>query len=212
MVKFSLPLTNTFYLKTLKSYLQLADDNIENFENQKEVFTRKVINDEVGNDWLDEGSHVNNIEWLFLNSIYVTMYASFENFLLKVISTLENQPGIVIKSTNIAGKGTLDKYTTYLHLVGGISCASRALACWGRMTHYQNIRNLLSHNGGIMREIDDKPLEKHKDYNFLEHEDVIMAGSLGLIRIRNKKILESFTKDSTRITEDIVKEFNLKYV
>ncbi|MES2874184.1 MAG: hypothetical protein V4708_10710 [Bacteroidota bacterium] len=211
MPKYNLPLTNTLYLKNLKSYLKLADENIKNFEKQKAEFTQRVINDQVDDNWLDEGSHVNNIEWLFLNSLYVTMYAAFEHFLLKVASTLECQPGIVIKLSNISGKGILDQYTTYLRLVGGIACASRDLAYWSRMSHYQSVRNLLAHNGGIMRESDDKPLEKHKNFKFLENEDVIMAGSLGLIRIRNKKILESFALDSTRITNDVIREFNLKY-
>ncbi|MFC3562907.1 hypothetical protein [Pedobacter jamesrossensis] len=56
-----------------------------------------------------------------------------------------------------------------------------------------------------------KPLENHKYFNFLKDRDVVMAGSLGLMRIHNTTILEAFAKDSILITDNIVKEFNLKY-
>ncbi|WP_462267668.1 hypothetical protein [Mucilaginibacter sp.] len=210
-MRYNLPLSNTLYLKNLNFYLKLAEDNLISFKQQNEEFTQRLINEEAGNDWLDEGSHLNNIEWLFLNSIYATLYASFEHFLYKVAITLEHQPGINIKLNDIAGKGILAQYTRYLYLVGNIASASRELATWGRMTHYQNVRNLLAHNGGIMQDKAQKTLEKHKDFNFLKNEDVVMAGSLGLIRIRNKKILESFIKETTLLTGNILKEFNQKF-
>jgi len=210
-MKYDLPLSNTLYLKNLKSYLKLADDNLAAFQQQSEDFTQRLIKEEVGDDWLDESGHLNNIEWLFLNSIYVTLYASFEHFLFKIASTLEQQAGVNIKLSDIAGKGILAQYTRYLYLIGGISSTSRELAIWGRMTHYQNIRNLLAHNGGMMQDKNDKPLEQHKDFKFLKNEDVIMASGFGHIRIRNTKILQSFGKDTSEITTQILKEFNLKY-
>lgn len=63
-----------------------------------------------------------------------------------------------------------------------------------------------------MQENNDKPINEHKYFNFLKDRQVVMAGSLGLIRIRNTKILESFVNDCTLITNNIVKEFNQKYV
>ncbi|TKC04241.1 hypothetical protein [Pedobacter frigoris] len=211
MLKYSLPLTNTLYLKNLKSYLILADDNLNRFKDQNENFTARMIRKETGADWLEEGSHLNNIEWLFLNSIFVTMYASFEHFLMKVASTLEGQPGIQIKLSHISGRGILEQYTNYLRLVGGLASASRERSPWGRMSHYQNVRNLLAHNGGIMQDDGDKALEKHKDFKFLQQEDVVMASGVGMIRIRNKKILESFVKDTTLLTNNLLNEFNQKY-
>jgi len=191
--------------------LLLADDNLRLLKDQNDDFTERMIRNETGSDWLEESSHLNNIEWLFLNSIFVTMYASFEHFLMKVASTLEWQPGIHIKLAHISGRGILEQYTNYLHLVGGLINASRERSPWGRMAHYQNIRNLLAHNGGIMQENSDKPLEKHKDFKFLQHEDVVMASGVGMIRIRNKKILESFAKDTTLLTNNLLNEFNQKF-
>ncbi|KRT15968.1 hypothetical protein ASU31_10695 [Pedobacter ginsenosidimutans] len=210
-MKYDLPLSNTLYLKNLKSYLKLADDNLATFKQQNKEFTQRLVREEAQTDWLDEGSHLNNIEWLFLNSIYVTLYASFEHFLFKVASTLEHQTGINIKLIDIAGEGILAKYTRYLYLVGGIASASRELAIWGRMKHYQNVRNLLAHNGGMMQDKSTKQIEQHKDFQFLKSEDVIMAGGFGHIRIRNTKILQSFASDTALLTNQILKEFNFKY-
>ncbi|WPU99189.1 hypothetical protein SNE26_24560 [Mucilaginibacter sp. cycad4] len=198
-------------MKNLKSYLLLADDNLQRFKDQNDDFTERVIKNETSSDWLDEGSHLNNIEWLFVNSIFVTMYASFEHFLMKVASTLESQPNIHIKLNHISGRGILEQYTNYLSLVGRLVSASREHAPWGRLAHYQNIRNLLAHNGGVMQDNEEKALDKHKDFKFLQQEQVSMAGSVGLIRIRNKKILESFLKDTSLLTNNIIKEFNEKY-
>jgi len=210
-MKYSIPLTNTLYLSNLNSYLILATDNIATFERQNDDFIKKIINKEAGPNLHEEGSHLNNIDWLFLNSLFVTMYASFEHFLMKVASTLEWQPKIDIKLHHMSGRGILEQYTNYLHLVGGLSTANREIHPWGRISHYQNVRNLLAHNGGVMMDSIDKPLTKHKDFKFLQQEQVVMAGSHGLIRIKSIKILNSFMSDTALLTNNLVKEFNKKY-
>jgi hypothetical protein len=189
--------------------LILAEDNLKQIKSQNDNFIERMIRKETGANWLEEASHLNNVEWLFLNSIFVTMYASFELFLMKVATTLEWQERIQIKLSHMSGRGILEQYTNYLHLVGGIESASRERAPWGKLAHYQSVRNLLAHNGGIMQE--NGNLEKHKDFKFLQQQEAIMAGSVGMIRIRNTKILESFVKDTTLVTTNLLKEFNQKY-
>jgi len=76
MLKYNLPLSNTLYLNNLKSYLLLAHDNLRRFKDQNDDFTERMIKNETGAKWLEESSHLNNIEWLFMNSVFVTMYAS----------------------------------------------------------------------------------------------------------------------------------------
>lgn len=208
---YSQTLTNTLYLRNLKSYLILADDNLKLLEKQNEEFIEKVASSKENEDWLEEGSHLNNISWMFLNSLYVTMYASFEHFLFKVAKIIEQHPETKIGLEYIGGHGILNKYINYIHLVGGLSSVDRALAPWDKMPAYQSIRNYLVHNGGMMQENNNKALEEHKYFKFLKDRDVAMAGSLGLIRICNTTMLKAFANDSTLITNNIVREFALKY-
>lgn len=211
MPKYTLPLTNNLYIRNMKSYLLLAEDNLKMFNEQNKDFIEKRLAEHRKSDWLEEASHLSNIEWLFLNSIFVTLYASFEHFLMKVVATLEQQPDINIKLAHMSGRGILEQYTNYLHLVGGLKSASRERAPWGRLSHYQNARNFLAHNGGIILETAEKNIEKNKDYKFLKEEKVGMLGRLGQIRIRNTQILESFIADTTLLTNNILNEFNAKY-
>ncbi|MEZ2336253.1 hypothetical protein AB6735_11485 [Mucilaginibacter sp. RCC_168] len=209
-MKFDLNLSDKLYVRNLSSYLTLAKDNLKSFEKQNEDFAAKLV-DETGNsDWLEEGSRLNNISWLFLNALYITMYSSFEHYLLKAAKKIEQLPNNKI-SLEHSGRGVLNQYINYLHLTGNLSSADRSKSPWDKISQYQDVRNLLVHNGGIMQKDLNKPLEQHKNFKFLQTQDVIMAGSLGLIRIRNIFILESFAKVSSKITKDIMDEFNKLY-
>lgn len=211
MPKYTLSLSNTLYQRNLNSYLSFAKDNIVSIKQKHEQFISRLSQGEEPEDWLEEASHHANIEWLFLNSIFVTMYSSFEHFLMKVARTLERQPGIKIKLSHISGRGILEQYTNYLYLVGGLESASKEKACWTRLPHYQQTRNLLAHNGGIISDDAKKDITENKLYKFLKQQDVVLLGNLGLIRIRGTKILESFIADTTFITNNLLLEFNEKF-
>jgi|GEM_PF-1230893 len=211
MPKYTLPLSNTLYQRNLNSYLSFAKDNIASIKQKHEEFISRLSQGEEKDDWLEEANHHANIEWLFLNSIFVTMYSSFEHFLMKVATTLERQPNIKIKLTHISGRGILEKYTNYLYLVGGLESADKEKAYWTRLPHYQKTRNLLAHNGGMILDDTKKDIKENKLYKFLKQQDVALPGNLGLIRIVGTKILESFIKDTTFITNNILQEFNEKY-
>ena len=208
-----LTLSNKLYKKNLQSYLKISEDNIKLIEDQNKDFYER-LNDKAWNndDWLDESAHLNNITWLFLNAMYITLYSSFEHFLFKVAKKIESTPGRKIQLKHIGGTATLDKYTNYIHLVGEMDSTDRSKSPWDKIVQFKAVRNLLVHNGGIMQETTNAPLEKHTNFAFLKSHDVIMAGSFGLIRIRNLKILKAFSDTTTKISNNIVTEFQAKYM
>jgi hypothetical protein len=207
-----LTLSNNLYKKNLQSYLKISEDNIKLIEDQNKNFIER-LNDANSNnpDWLDESAHLNNITWLYLNAMYITLYSSFEHFLLKVARKIESGPGRKIQLKHIGGTATLDKYINYIHLVGDLDSADRSKSPWDKVMQFKAVRNLLVHNGGIMQETTDTPLEKHTNFLFLKNHDVIIAGSFGLIRIRNLKLLKSFSDITTKISDNIITEFKAKY-
>ena len=204
-------LSNTLLISNLKSYLTLAEDNLKLLEQQNNRLYKRIEENAGLDDWSDESSHLNNIDWLLLNSIYVTMYSSFEHFLFKVTQMVESKSGTRILLKHFGGHGILEKYVNYIFLVGGLSSADKGLHPWDKITQHQNIRNLLVHNGGIMMDNIGKPIEKHKCYSFLKTNQVTMLGSLGMIRICNLKLLETFVADVLAVSKSIVTEYNIMY-
>lgn len=209
---FDLTLSNALYKKNIASYLRIAGDSLKMIEDQNDEFIQHLANDVFGQgDWLEESSYLQNVNWLFLNSVYITLFSSFEHFLLKVSKTIEAIPGMKIQLKHMGGSAILDKYVNYIYLVGGIESANASKSPWDKVAQFKAVRNLLVHNGGIMQDTNHPELEKHKNFKFLKNHDVIMAGSFGLIRVRNLNILEAFSKITTKISDDILVEFQAKY-
>ena len=74
-ISFDLKLTNSIYKDKLKSLLKISGDTLATIEEQNEEFTQEMINKDKENeqtdkDWFKESSHLANVDWLFLNSIY----------------------------------------------------------------------------------------------------------------------------------------------
>jgi len=211
-MNFDLTLSNKIFKNNLKSYLKIANDSLLLIAEQNELFVTEMQNKTGINDsWLEESAHLNNAAWIHLNAIYISLFSSFEHFLLKVVKKVEGIPGTKIQLKHIGGTAILDKYVMYLFLVGNIDRTDQSKSPWDKIKQFKAVRNLLVHNGGIMQDSIDSPLEKHPNFLFLKSQDVIMAGGLGIIRMRNDKILKAFADITSKLTDEIVTEFQIKF-
>ena len=55
-----------------------------------------------------------------------------------------------------------------------------------------------------------KQLEKHECYKFLKKHNVIMAGTLGIVRIKNITFVDNFRKLTTKLSESLTNEMAYK--
>lgn len=207
-ISFDLDLSNKIFKSNLRSLVDISKDNIKNIASQNNYFIQELINKTESNsndDWFENSSYLANIEWLLLNSIFISAYSFFEHHLFALTSIVENQISTKIKLNDISGKGII-KFSNYLYLVGQIKSADRSKGQWDDISQFQKARNIIVHNGGIMLSDPTKKIESHEIFNFLKKHNVIMAGTIGHIRIREISFLEAFATITSKLSDDLTKE------
>jgi hypothetical protein len=211
-VTFDLALSNKIYKENIKSLLIISHDNISLIAAQNiEYFVDKHLErSDQNTEWYDKSSHLSNIEWILLNSIYASVYSFFEYHIYALVNVVESRSKSKIRLKDIAGKGIVQSFT-YLHLVGELNSAGKGTNFWQDLMRFQNVRNIIVHNGGVMMSDVNRALKDHELFTFLEERNVIMAGVLGHIRIREAKIIESFMNLTFTISDALVQEINDKY-
>lgn len=214
-ITFDLELSNKIFKANLKSLIDISAENIVILSQQNiEYFItsgqKTKEGKETETDWFDKGSHFANAEWLLLNSIYISFCSFFEHHLFALAKVVEERTSSKIKINDMSGTG-INKFAAYLNLVGEIQHADRSNTLWQVIQKYQKVRNIIVHNGGIMVSDLNRQLEDHELFNFLKSHGVVMAGSLGHIRIRNVSFLESFAKTTYLISDNLTEEIDNKY-
>lgn len=199
--------SNNIFKQNLFSLVVVSADSIAQQKVKSEIFLEALADGLHDADWLDESSHYANVEWILLNSIFISAYAFFEHHLLNLSSVIEEKSDNKIKLNNISGKGVF-KYRDYLFLVGGFQAADPKREEWLAVDNFNKIRNLIVHNGGIMLKDTSQKLEQHQCYSFLKKHNVSMAGLLGHIRIRQIEFIQSFIDAAILISGNIISEIN----
>lgn len=99
-----------------------------------------------------------------------------------------------------------------MHLIGKLTSADKN-SYWQDIDKFQKVRNKLAHNGGMIISDPDKfkDLEQDELFKFLLKNKVIMAGSFGIIRIRETRFIEAFDKLTGQISDNLVEEIKEKY-
>ncbi len=209
-ISFNLPLVKKLFKANLNSLVNVSADSLQAQQEQYIELLESIKREEGKTDDLFEKSaHYANIDWIFLNSILLSAYSFFEHHLLKLSRIVEKEFKPKIQIEHLSGNGII-KFCSYLFLVGDIQSADRSLKEWQEINHFQKIRNLIAHNGGMMLNDPMKKLEKHECYQFLSKHKVIMAGSLGHIRIRDLNFIRRFCDLVIVLSEKLIVEIEEK--
>ena len=216
-ITFILDRSSQIFKANLESLSSFAKESVESIAKKNEAFIKEIEERDFkqhpfpDNYFSLKSADLANIDWLLLNSIFIACYSYFEHHLFSLASIVEDRIPDKIKIKDINGRG-IHQYRKYLHLIGKLTSAEKN-SDWQDVDLFQNVRNKLAHNGGLI--ITDpskaKNLEKEEVFKFLSRFDVIMAGALGRIRIRNTVFIESFNKLASELSDKLVNEIRDKY-
>jgi len=214
-MSFDLQLSHSIFQANLNSFLKISQENVTLINNQNQDYLSRLIgqNPITGNqnsNNFSEFTHLSNIDWILLNSIYTGIQSHFERHMFALASIVEDRSKSEIKLNDLAGKGII-KYLNYLRLVGHIQSIKPSKEPWQEVLLHQKVRNIIVHNGGLMLNDISLKLENHECFNFLEKNKVIMAGRLGHIRIRELEIIELIVKTLTDVSDRLTNEIQAKY-
>ena len=214
-VTYDLTLSNKIYKANLESLIQLSEETLAATSGPiLQEFIEFQVNssqgDDSSNNMTKQGSHLANIDWLFLNSIFISFYSYFEHHLFALAKVVEERSKSKITIDDMSGSG-INQYLNYLYLVGNIDFAKKGKQEWQIIQKFRKIRNILVHNGNMLNADHSKDVTTHELFNFLISQGVKVAGTLGYLRIRTVDILTTFSQTTFAISDNIVDEINSKY-
>jgi hypothetical protein len=204
---YDLGLSHEIFQANILSLYRVSKASLGGQSDEHELLINHGLSESIAVDWVEKNSHYANIDWLVLNSALISLFSIFEYHIFQLVKIVEERGNYKIKLSDFSGNGIF-KYCNYLFLVGGIASANKQEGDWQKILSFQKVRNLIAHNGGmILLNDSSKKLESDALYKFLKENDIIVAGELGHIRIRNLKFIELFCKLSVilsnKITNDI---------
>jgi len=89
-----------------------------------------------------------HFEWLLIESLFISAFSHFENFMRAISEYIEREANTKIKLKDIRGNGDLDIYRKYLFLVGNIKAANSSQKEWQTILEFKSIRNAVIHESG----------------------------------------------------------------
>lgn len=209
-LSFDLELTNKIFKANLASLIAVSRDSIVAQESNFQIYIDKLSNLSLEEDWQEKLAHYSNIDWILLNSILLSSFSIFEHHVFALCSIVEERSNSRIKIEDLSGRGIF-KYCNYLFLIGQIQNADKTNKAWQEIIYFQKVRNLIAHNGGVMLTNPTLKLENHECYNFLRKHNVIMAGKIGHIRIKDISFIEVFRDLTAEISDRLTNEISEKY-
>lgn len=141
--------SNTVFYENLKSLIRLANESLQFTQMQHNEFHEKLLNKNYKEYDIYESSHLQNADWILLNSIFTSMFSHLEYKLYLFCKAIEKSNYFKIKIDNLNGS-TLEKYFNYLNLVANIESATRKQKNYQNLTLFQKVRNKIVHNGGMI--------------------------------------------------------------
>ncbi|QSE97240.1 hypothetical protein [Fulvivirga lutea] len=199
---------NSIYRSNNDALIRLAKKTIENNKTEFDAYIKNLIASKGAQADNELFSELSNIDWIFLNSIFLALYSNFENLIYKLARIVENQNSGQIGIEDIRGQGYIDQYRKYMHLVGKIESAKKD-EMWDELDIYRLVRNKLTHEGGYFNKSLKSKLEDKKGFKYLIDNKVLLAGTFGHIRLRETFFLEKFCGLTNKLLDRLLKDIGV---
>jgi hypothetical protein len=158
-------------------------------------------------NWIEDHLHyTHHIDWLILNSFYISAFSMFEYSLKRICEIVVKACDPKIRPDDIKGNGEIDSFRKYFHLVFGLEKASSDYKCWGDLLEYKAIRNALVHSGGLLNKERKKDLEKVKGYRMVTRHNIWHRSESIYLRIHDVEPIQGFSKISCEFMRSIIDE------
>lgn len=161
-----------------------------------------TLNDQeqkIHEDFVNYAFHYN---FLTLHSLFVSAMSLFENYLMSVAKSLENNSNSFIKIKDMSrDKSDLDRIRKYLNLVHTLETAKSENNEWQKIIKFQKIRNLIVHNNNKFKNDNSK----ESLITFLKTYDAHLPRRYKF-EIRDRKFFADFNIIATTYSNNLVNE------
>lgn len=160
-------------------------------------------------DWVDDHMYSSHhIDWITLNSFYISAFTMFENALASITEVASEKAQSKVNPKDIKGNGEVDSLRKYLWLIFDINSANSDFQEWAELMEYRAVRNALVHSGGLLNKEKKTDLSKVKGFRIIKKHDIWYRGESINIRILDSKPIEGFGHLSSSYLNNIVNELS----
>lgn len=198
---YDIKLVNELYKSGNSILLKSAKRNLEWNNVEFENYINNLIKTEGKESNIDYFSDLCNINWILLNSIFLSLFSNFENLISQLACIVEQNHSTKIEG--IKGDGYIDQFRNYLYLIANIKSAKKN-DTWDELNIYKLVRNKLIHEGGYLSKNIESKIEDKKEFKYLIENKVVLAGSFGIIRIKEMHFLEKFSDLTNKLLDELV--------
>lgn len=187
-------------LESLNEKLDLPYEDLIDDAKFDEFF--KVNSD----DLKKQGVYLFEFDYLFYNSIFITLFSIFEIQFVKLGKVCEKLSDSELKIKDLKGTSDIDTVRKYLNLVCKLDSAKHSEKLWIDIDEFKNIRNAIVHNENQLNKTKIKNLNSIKGMRKLKQHKIEYYSDEINFKINSIEFLKDFTSTSEEYFNKLIKE------
>jgi hypothetical protein len=212
--------TNIKIKKSFESLLKISEDVISFREQKLDILNKKLdtITDEIleddkkfteffkinQEDIKVQNVYQNEFDYLFYNSVFITLFSLFEIQFTKLGKICERITESGLKIKDLKGTSDIDTIRKYLQLVCKLDYAKPTEKLWLDIEEFKNIRNAIVHNENQLNKNSTKNLNSIKGMRKIKQHNIQYYNVKVHFKINNIEFLKDFTNTSEEYIDKIL--------
>jgi hypothetical protein len=187
-------------LESLNEKLDISSEDILDDAKFKEFF--KVNSD----DLKIQGVYLFEFDYLFYNSIFITLFSLFEIQFVKLGKICEELSESGLKIKDLKGTSDIDTIRKYMNLVCELDSAKSTEKLWTDIEQFKNIRNAIVHNENQLNKAKINNLNSILGMRKLKQHKIEYSENEVHFKINNAEFLKDFTTTCEEYFGILIKE------
>lgn len=187
-------------VKKLDQKLQISNEDILDDIKFKEFLETNRQNINRQNVYLIE------FDYLFYNSIFVTLFSLFEIQFVKLGKICEQLSESDLRIKDLKGTSDIDMVRKYMHLVCELNSAKPEDALWKDIEEFKSIRNAITHNENQLNKTKTTNLNSIKGMRKFKQHNIKYSDNEVYFKVNNVDFLVDFTVTCEKYVHNLVKE------
>jgi hypothetical protein len=187
-------------LESLNERLDISSEDILDDAKFTEFF--KVNSD----DLKSQGVYLFEFDYLFYNSIFITLFSLFEIQFVKLGKICEELSESGLKIKDLKGTSDIDTIRKYMNLVCELDSAKSTEKLWTDIEEFKNIRNSIVHNENQLNKTRTKNLNSILGMRKLKQHKIEYFQDEVHFKINNVEFLKDFTATCEEYFRILIKE------
>ncbi|VXB71245.1 conserved hypothetical protein [Flavobacterium sp. 9R] len=155
---------------------------------------------------LSQKVYENDFDYLFYNSIFISLFSLFEIHFTKLGKKCEQFEDKTLKIKDLKGNSDIDTVRKYMNLVLNIETASAENQSWKELEDFKSIRNAIVHNENQLNKVNTTKIHSLKGIQKLKQHNIKYSEQEVYFKINSSEFLIDFVNTSNHYSKILLNE------